>query len=163
MAKNIRLTAEQAAAFFEFKYRQQLKVLIPNIGDPPNHARVAAELFRLVQLPPSEFRKMSAKDRIPFIDQAIKAQVVTEPEKAPEPQPKRVGRPRKGGATVNARMLDELGRNPAAADWTLEQWAERLDCSPKTVFKTKTWKAIVANREASKSHRKSRIRKAYEQ
>ena len=73
MAIKPELTQLQLAAMHAILYRKRLKTLLPDIGDPPNKARVAAVLFKAVGLPPSEFRQMNAGQLIPFVDLAIEA------------------------------------------------------------------------------------------
>jgi hypothetical protein len=49
-------------------------------------------------------------------------------------------------ATINARMLDMLQSksNLDATGWTVEQWAERLDCAKSTVHRTPAWRGLHA-------------------
>lgn len=77
---------------------------------------------------------------------------------------KPLGRPRKDQprATVNARMIDEMGRNPPSKDWTIRQWAECLKCSKSAIEKTASWKMIVRSREAEKKSRKTRTPKQFD-
>lgn len=70
--------------------------------------------------------------------------------------------PVKRPASTNALMIDEMGRNPASKDWTLEQWSRHLNRSKSAIFKTKSWKAIVAGRAAHKSRQKSRGKRRYD-
>lgn len=126
------MSAEVAMALSHLHYRARLKVLIPDIGDPPNKSTVAAVLFKAVGLPPSEFRQMNEAQLLPFVEQAIAAMKSAEPQK---PHSKPVGRPPKDipRATVNSRMLDELGRAPEKVAWTSRQWAKQLKCAKSTV------------------------------
>ena len=144
--------AKVEEAKWEIRYRERLLVLSTDIGNPPNKEKVAALLFKLVKLPPSEFRQMSAKSRLEFVELAIEA------------SKKQSGRPRKNSTrvTVNSLMLDELSRNPASKAWTSRQWAERLNCGRTAIQKCAAWKMCVASRAENKIAAKQRAKKQYE-
>jgi hypothetical protein len=82
-----------------------------------------------------------------------------------EQQAQPVGRPRKGvpRATVNARMIDELQRNPESANWSCRKWAERMKCVKRSVEKTAAWKMILQTRAANKDSQKSRSKRRYDE
>jgi hypothetical protein len=144
--------AKVEEAKWEIRYRERLLVLAPDIGNPPNKEKVAVLLFKLVKLPPSEFRQMSAKSRLEFVELAIEA------------SKKQSCRPRKNSprVTVNSLMLDELRRNPESKTWTSRQWAERLNCGRTAIQKCAAWKMCVASREENKNVAKQRAKKQYE-
>jgi hypothetical protein len=56
-------------------------------------------------------------------------------------------------ATVNARMIDVLGKEPDAKSWTVKQWQERLKCSGGAVVGTNVWKSMKLEREQHKAER----------
>ena len=76
-------------------------------------------------------------------------------------QPNRLSPVDTGKASVNARMFDELSRNPGAEEWTLRKWKSVLGCAISTVQKTKCWKSIIAQREARKEATKGRAKRRY--
>lgn len=162
MAKTISLTPRQLAGLWELRYRERLKLLIPDIGNPPDRAFVAAVLFKWIGLPPSEFWAMTAQRLIPFVNLAIEAK---SPKEKTDGTKHATGRPKKGEprATINARMIDELHRNPGSMAWSSRKWAEHFDCVKASVEKTAAWKMILADRESAKSSRKSRTPKRYEE
>lgn len=85
MPKKIALPRAVTARLWEIQFRKRLRVLIPDIGDPPDRTFVAAVLFKLIGLPPSEFRSMNSQQLIPLINQAIaKDSGKKEPLKWPE-------------------------------------------------------------------------------
>ena len=59
-------------------------------------------------------------------------------------------------ATVNARMIDLLGKKPEAAGWTAKQFAAELQCSASMVVGTNVWKSMKLDREKGKAERASR-------
>lgn len=54
-------------------------------------------------------------------------------------------------ATINARMVDLLGREPAATGWTARQWSIALKCSPAAIVGTNVWKSMKLDREQRKA------------
>lgn len=65
-------------------------------------------------------------------------------------------------ATINARMIDIMGRDPLATAWSARRWAKHLKCSEAGVRKTAAWHAIMQDREDSKKRRKSRSTKRFD-
>ena len=62
-------------------------------------------------------------------------------------------------ATVNARMIDVLGREPVAAGWTAAKWAARLKCSDAAIVGTNVWKSMQLDKgEAKAEHASKRAR-----
>jgi hypothetical protein len=59
-------------------------------------------------------------------------------------------------ATVNARMIDILGKKPEASGWTAKQFAEQLHCSAAAVVGTNAWKSMKLDREKGKAERASK-------
>jgi len=106
------------------EFRKRLKILLPDVDDPPDLKRVAAELCARVGLQPSEFRKLNDKERTAFVDAAIRKSASMEPaKKAIKPA---------RSVSVNARMVDEMGRNPDSHDWSARRWAKHLRAYPRT-------------------------------
>lgn len=62
----------------------------------------------------------------------------------------RMQRPR---ATINARMLETLQKNPDARGWTVRKWTEYLKCSRAGVHDTETWRQLSALRELERVER----------
>jgi hypothetical protein len=60
---------------------------------------------------------------------------------------------RGGGATVNARMVEKILRDPEARGWTARRWASFLKCSPGTVGETDAWKELATARALLKADR----------
>ena len=150
-------------------YRNLARRLAGSEEVPPD-ATIAAMLFVAIKLPPSEFKSLGKYDRIPFLKMALdakKSAATGEAGKngAEAGKAKPVGRPRKDRprATANARMIDEMQRNPTSTDWSLREWAKHLGCSTSAVVKTKSWKMITATRESQKVDRKSRTPRRYEE
>jgi hypothetical protein len=56
-----------------------------------------------------------------------------------------------GTATVNARMIDEVDRNPAAIWWGVRRWATHLKCSTGTVLNQPMWGTIRRMREEARA------------
>jgi hypothetical protein len=57
-------------------------------------------------------------------------------------------------ASINARMIDTLQKQPEAKDWTVEQWMQHLGCKSKaSVAKTKCWETIMGARAVRKVQR----------
>ena len=57
-------------------------------------------------------------------------------------------------ASINARMIDTLQKQPEAKDWTIEQWMQHLGCKSKaSVAKTKCWETIMGARAVRKVQR----------
>jgi hypothetical protein len=44
---------------------------------------------------------------------------------------------------VNTRMIDTLSKEPESKDWSIRQWAERLECRVSTVHDTPTWTRLM--------------------
>lgn len=63
---------------------------------------------------------------------------------------------RQGKATINARMIDVLQREPDAMGWTAKQWAKRLKCSPPGIVGTNVWKSMKLDREKGKAEQASK-------
>lgn len=66
--------------------------------------------------------------------------------------------PKIGGtpATINARMIDLLGRKPEAKDWSARQFAMALDCSKGSIGDAAAWKTLMQTRESAKAARQTR-------
>jgi len=57
-------------------------------------------------------------------------------------------------ASINARMIDTLQKQPEAKDWTIEQCMKHLGCKSKaSVDKTKCWETIMGARAVRKVQR----------
>lgn len=56
-------------------------------------------------------------------------------------------------ASVNARMLETIQKNPEAMGWTTTQWAKHLHCAKSTVADTKTWKDLAMGRDRARAER----------
>jgi hypothetical protein len=57
-------------------------------------------------------------------------------------------------ASVNARMMEEIQRNPEEAmGWTSTQWAKRLKCARSSVVDTATWDNLKMARERNRAER----------
>jgi hypothetical protein len=50
--------------------------------------------------------------------------------------------PKARKATVNARMVDTVMRQPESRGWTAQQWAAHLGCGKTAVLKAKTWQSL---------------------
>ena len=66
------------------------------------------------------------------------------------------GKPKK--PTINARMIDTLGKRPEAKDWSVTQWQEHLGgkTGRATIHGTNTWKELEKMRTAAKATRLDR-------
>ena len=77
-----------------------------------------------------------------------------QPEEAPatteskEPPPKVEP---KSKATVNARMMDLMTKNPEARGRTCSQWASELKCGTSTVGEARAWKELEMFRLSEKA------------
>jgi hypothetical protein len=57
---------------------------------------------------------------------------------------------------INARMLDLLTKEPACAEWTAQQFADKFHCSKGTVGETEAWKQLRRSREMSRLDREAK-------
>ena len=60
--------------------------------------------------------------------------------------------------SVSDRMLLAWRADPTRIEWTADQWARELKCSPGTVKKTATWKNIMTMRQENQLSLESRSR-----
>lgn len=72
--------------------------------------------------------------------------------KASEEGDKKVDNPRPK-ATVNARMLELMQKDPKVKGWTCQEWAKKLGCARSTVHGTETWKMLGQFRLEQKADR----------
>lgn len=136
----------------ELAFRRLLESLDGDFGSPPDLAKVSALLFKVIGLPPSEFRELTYAEKLAYMEMAA------------EKLQKKTGRPskRQSKATIGAIMLDVLRKTPDAKFWTSRQWAERLGCGRTSIQKTEIWKRCVASREENKNLAKQKAARPYE-
>jgi hypothetical protein len=56
-------------------------------------------------------------------------------------------------ATINAKMIDVLGKKPDAKNWTVRRWQAELHCSVGGIARTNVWKSMKLDREQLKAER----------
>jgi hypothetical protein len=62
-------------------------------------------------------------------------------------------RGRRGGASINTRMIATIQRDETAMGWSCKQWAQHLGCAKSSVVETSTWQNLVMARERAKAGR----------
>ena len=60
---------------------------------------------------------------------------------------------KKSKATVNARVIDLLQRNPEARDWSARKIAESLECGESSVAECEAYKTLDTAREMARLNR----------
>ena len=65
-----------------------------------------------------------------------------------------------GGATVNARLVDLLQKDPDVATLSAQNLADKLGCSRTAVAETETWKKLKAARESARIEQAAKKPKA---
>lgn len=93
--------------------------------------------------------------RVPAFDIAEKPEA---PSTATPAKTEGDAKPKKKEPTVNARMIDTLGKRPEAKDWTVTQWQAHLGgrTGRATIHGTKTWQELEKMRTAAKTTRLDR-------
>ena len=54
-------------------------------------------------------------------------------------------------ATINARMIDLLGRRPEAKDWSARQFSVALECSKGSIGTAAAWRTLMQTRKDAKA------------
>jgi hypothetical protein len=62
-------------------------------------------------------------------------------------------------ATVAARMIDLIRRDPTTHTWTCRRFALKLNCKPSTVVATAAWKKLAVAREKVRLEREEQAYK----
>lgn len=124
-------------------------------GDPPTSGRIVARYYLAPDGTPVEEQFDANGDPAGcIIDPPTMLPPGGPPEAATgETADKSECAPKKGRATVNARMLDMIQNNPDCRGWTARNWARCLKCSPSSVAGTPTWGALKMIREQLKAER----------
>ena len=102
----------------------------------------------------AQFYDNSFNEPAPTREYVVALLADLQPEEAPatteskEPPPKVEP---KSKATVNARMMDLMTKNPEARGWTCNQWASELKCGTSTVGEARAWKELEMFRLSEKA------------
>jgi hypothetical protein len=62
-------------------------------------------------------------------------------------------------ATINQRMLEKMHNEPDCVHWSVQKWADHLDCAKSTVAETPAWHEIRRSREKIRAQAEEQLRK----
>ena len=123
-----------------------------------NEEKIAVAVCKATGLTPSDWKRLSPPERVPWLEAAIEQQAAARSKSAPVRAP-RVAASAKP-ASVNQRMAAMLQSDPSLADLPASEWAQKLGCSAAAVKQSETWKEPImklrAIQERERAERDSR-------